>query len=355
VEVKRIFVSDVHMGTGRSFQRDYKGHAYDWLCKDEASAFADFLNYLNSSDADEIILLGDIMDNWVCPIDSPPPDFTDIVAAGVNKEIVRNLKILSSNKNTIYVPGNHDMSVNRTFLSANFPGILLYSEYRSDDIFAVHGSEYTMFCASDLVNDTVNHLPIGYYISRVAATNAAMTGSDNSFQYYIENFLKEIVGSKTLIEAVFSAIVDEADLNDHTGIMMEHESISIGEVKERYANLYSQWDAGQKIVPAKEALLAEINSLWPVPWTLNKLDNYKIIILGHTHERFLGKFPVQDAAGDMYIYANTGAWCEYEKKKDFTFVETEKNDGKGKHFVRLKAWDRGNKQPDGIYEDYVEL
>jgi hypothetical protein len=49
--MKRIFVSDVHMGAGKSFQPGYVGHAYDWLSEREASAFADFLNYLNNSAA----------------------------------------------------------------------------------------------------------------------------------------------------------------------------------------------------------------------------------------------------------------------------------------------------------------
>ncbi len=352
-KMKRIFVSDVHMGAGKSFQPGYVGHVYDWLSEREASAFADFLNYLNDSDVDEIILLGDIMDNWVCPVDTPPPTFEDIIAAGINGKIIRNLRNLSDNKKTIYVPGNHDMALTETFLRATFPHIGFQNEYRQDDILAAHGSEHTMFCAADPINDVTDRLPIGYYISRVAATNATRTGSDNSLMSYLGTFIKNI--SEGTVLDVFDTAAREAGLNVNTAVEKTiSDSITIEDVRTRYSNLYSQWN--DDLIPRKSAAEAELNNLWPVVWNLRQRN--RIIIFGHTHNKDLNKLRVDEMneeSEDMYIYANTGTWCEYDKGKDFTFVETEKNEDDAKHYVRVKTWDQNNMQPASMQEEFIQL
>ncbi len=95
LEKKRIYISDVHMGAGR---KPVKKHFYyDWLGADEARVFADFLKFLiDDAEVGEIILLGDTMDNWVCPIYEEPPTFDEIINAPVNAEIVKNLKSLAA-------------------------------------------------------------------------------------------------------------------------------------------------------------------------------------------------------------------------------------------------------------------
>ena len=89
MEKKRIYVSDIHMGAGRSL---HSANVYDWLGEAEANNFAEFLSYLGKqNDVGEIILLGDTMDNWVCPVDEVPPTFDEILGASHNKKIVSNL------------------------------------------------------------------------------------------------------------------------------------------------------------------------------------------------------------------------------------------------------------------------
>lgn len=79
MENKRIYVSDIHMGAGRSLHSD---NVYDWLGEEEANNFAAFIAYLqNQNDVGEIILLGDTMDNWVCPVNEAPPTFDEILRA----------------------------------------------------------------------------------------------------------------------------------------------------------------------------------------------------------------------------------------------------------------------------------
>jgi UDP-2,3-diacylglucosamine pyrophosphatase LpxH len=77
LEGKRIYVSDVHMGPKKDPQSQYD---YTWLGTAEAKVFAEFLGYLNADEeVKEVILLGDTMDTWVCPVDAEPPTFKEIV------------------------------------------------------------------------------------------------------------------------------------------------------------------------------------------------------------------------------------------------------------------------------------
>jgi UDP-2,3-diacylglucosamine pyrophosphatase LpxH len=363
--MKRIFVSDVHMGAGKGFQPGYTGHSYDWLSATEAQVFADFLSYLNKGQyvgVNEIILLGDIIDNWVCPVATTPPTLDEIVGATINQPIITNLKALSQNNDikVTYVPGNHDMTICKDFANS-FPGMAFSEVYDKDDIFAAHGSEYSMFCATDFVNDNINGLPIGYYISRVGATNTALTGSDNSPKYFMGDIINETVESTPLVDVVFAAIVDKIHLHDDTEIIMKAGRTTVKDVKSQYANLYAQWGESSKGIAPKEALIAEVNDIFSIPETLNRLydfnfqHNYRIIIFGHTHNKDLRRMPTLVPSDKISLYANTGTWCEYDEQKTlFSFIETEKNDTDCKHYVRLKTWDPVSKRPHTFSEDCIE-
>ena len=125
LEKKRIYISDVHMGAGRKPKKNR--HSYDWLGPDEAKVFADFLKYLiDDAETEEVVLLGDTMDNWVCPVDEEPPTFDEIINAPQNKAIVTNLGMLAAHKEKklMYMPGNHDMQITRDILLKTFPEII---------------------------------------------------------------------------------------------------------------------------------------------------------------------------------------------------------------------------------------
>ena len=358
---KRIYVSDVHMGAGRSFKSGCGGHVYDWLGPEEAKNFAKFLAFLcESTDVKEVILLGDTMDNWVCPVDDIPPTFKDIVDADLNKEIVQNLRALGQHKEIklIYMPGNHDMSITKEFVEGTFPGIVYggsaakKSAYRTSRLLAEHGSAYAMFNAPDPINNPGSRLPLGYFISRVAATRAARTGhSDRHYWSYADDML-EMLGPQKLPQSVFEALLEEADLPENVEIKMypiggEANSIRANVVKEKYANLYEQWQANYGPGMAFKSVMAEIGYLGDLADHLSKKSDTNIIIFGHSHDSELDKdswFLKEDR-----IYANCGAWCD--EKKPCTYVETEKDDVKRRHYVRLKSWD-GNKSKQ-LGEEFV--
>lgn len=362
LEGKRIYISDVHMGPKKDPQSDYD---YNWLGPAEAKVFAEFLAYLNADEeVKEIILLGDTMDNWVRPVYAEPPIFKDIVDAPHNRAIIRTLRALCGDgkKKVIYMPGNHDMTITREFVVGHFPGIIFggsalnNSVYRTSRLLAEHGSAHAMFNAPDPINDPGRRLPLGYYISRVAATKEARTGSaQRHFWTYFDDFL-EMLGPQKLPESVFEAILEEADLPQDVEIVMppvggKPTSISASEVKQRYANLYEQWEAHYGRGIAFKAMMAEIGYLGDLADTLTKKGDTNVVIFGHSHESELDKdsWFVEDR-----IYANCGSWCD--EKEPCAFVETQKDNAQRIHYVRLKTWDKKQKRPhEEFEEECVEL
>ena len=383
---KRIYISDVHMGPGRTPKEGR--FDYDWLLVEEARTFAKFLEYLNGdNNVGEIILLGDIMDDWVCPIYEVPPTFNDIIKAGKNQEIVKNLRMIAKNpgKKLVYMAGNHDMSITKELLESNFPGIIFGGNakngcsYRTSRLLAEHGSAHAMFCAPDPVNNPGSRLPLGYFISRVDATIKAITGSSRRHYFsYIDDLL-ESIGPQTLSMSVFEALLEEAGISEDSEIKMylpeekpvykallkealipessestrdlkESRPITIKaiDVKNKYANLYEQWQERVGRGMAFKAIMAEIGHLGSLADHLCKKSDTNIVIFGHSHDSRLDK---DSWFVDDRIYANCGAWCD--KKKEKTFVESQKDENKRVHYVRLMAWKDGKVEKMG--EESVDL
>ncbi|GAB61973.1 MAG: hypothetical protein DWB56_02185 [Candidatus Jettenia sp.] len=119
---KCIFISDMHIGAKR-VPRESR-YAYDWLSPSRTKMLEDFLRYLATvKDIEEIVLLGDIMDNWVYPVYEIPPTFEEIIESPDNKHVFAALKDLAARKKVIYMPGNHDMLITKECVDEKFPGI----------------------------------------------------------------------------------------------------------------------------------------------------------------------------------------------------------------------------------------
>jgi hypothetical protein len=77
-----------------------------------------------------------------------------------------------------------------------------------------------MFTAPDPINNPGNRLPLGYFISRVAATKAARTGhADRHYWTYADDLL-ELLGPQKLPQSIFEAVLEEAKLPEDTAIVM---------------------------------------------------------------------------------------------------------------------------------------
>lgn len=376
---KLIFISDLHMNVNAN---------YSWLV-DHADDVAQFLNQVNArDDVAELVILGDLLDDWVSPVKTSPQAFTDILAAPNNTGIVAALQAVCLNPNikVTYVAGNHDMlsfeDQNKAVIANAFPGMNIISEspglgaYTRDDvIWAEHGHRYCLFNAPDTWSRTGSHIPLGYFISRLAASKAASTGQVTTTPDLLDTFVKSSserlkylkrlhgfqnengeagdVFDDTLIIAVFNAIAvwsgnwpwDQFIMNQLDGYNTDP---LVEDVAFTYDTIFSGWTTRQNRVSQAEAvwndlgnLTSAANLIFEMPDTLKDKYPFKprIILFGHTHQ---AAFQYHSADVDT-IYANTGTWID---SKPMTWVEiqiTAGNDGQSLYEVSL--WFYGEETP----------
>ncbi len=324
---KKLFISDVHLGAGRYSEKSKNTEKYkydwDWLSMQETENFMKFIRFLHSGydqEIDEVVLLGDIFDNWVFPHDLVPPTMEELLNADKNRKVVEELQKLSKKTKTYYIPGNHDMHATVTIIKDFFPDFI-YCPIRfvSDRLIAEHGHRYAMFNAPARYSQNIMGLPLGYFISRTEATKKAMTNQDGrSYHTYVDDFI-EMLGEQTLPQSVLEAVIEEAGLDENIQYELKRpnaqtQSQPASVVKEVYKNIYNDWPSS--IVSKHRAVFAEINMLGPIADKLCKDGYYQVCIFGHSHKSEIDKdtWFVNDR-----IYANSGYWCG----ENCTFVEAE--------------------------------
>lgn len=357
--IKRVFVSDVHMSPGWSLS-GRKGR-YDWFDWDEASHFEDFLAHLNTdASIQEVILLGDIMDDWVYPIDIQPPHYQQIVSAAHIIPIMDNLKALAESKPVVYVQGNHDLSIMddqfSSFRATFFPNIAFRDSYETEDgIYAEHGHEYVMYNAADPNPD--NTLPLGHYISRLAATIEARKGkrcrqsevTGTLFPSNKPDVNTRMLAADPLVNLPLSYLANQLDgVNDATPIVtVSGDAIPLGEVRDMYKNLSRDWAAEHGALDPLHSTWMEAEGFWGLVQQIVIEKNKKVIIFGHTHSKenyyLTPPSPVVSPGYDddpFAIYANCGSWCNHNDPhpKPYTYVVTKYDEDNDKHTVSLKYW-----------------
>jgi len=345
---KRIFISDVHIGARRKPENGR--FTYDWFTEEKSQALMGFIDCLNKNkypggDVKEVILLGDVMDNWVCPHDEDPPTFDEIKKA--NSTLIESITALAyKDIDVYYMPGNHDMTVTKDFVDANFPGVKFGGNLYKDSyqfgsrLLAQHGNTYSLFNARDTINGTANNfLPLGYYISRVYATINAVTGKKAQQGEILKETWESLEDKDGIAEAAFDAFLRIAGLDDRTVIKMPngYANVTAGEIKSRYRDLYTQWNKNNPLVSSYMSYTAEAFSEFID--IARKFSDEKtkrnIIIFGHTHYYKCRLEKKNPGSEEERIYANSGTWCN--DRDICTFIETEvKSDGF--HYVKLNSW-----------------
>ncbi len=339
----RIYISDIHMNDERSLLYPDSLNHYGWLNQAGIKSFSLFLQFIaDSDDIDELVLLGDILDSWICPIHLQPQTFDDILSAPSNGEIIRQFnRIISHKKKLIYVPGNHDMLVTNAILQKYIPGIIFTEgqnfKYRFHDgnIYAEHGNTFAMFNAPDQENGINDPLPVGYYISRILACRKRnTTESTQALQQRIEQIVKND-SPELIIKNIIDSILQYYEVSEMQPIVLPNDkTITAYEIKKRYSNLYNQWIKRYGKEVALQAAMADLDYLEDsaIHFMQNELPG--IFILGHSHIGMLKKisFPRNNL-----VYANTGTWCEYPLKP-YSFIETERDKEGNRQWVRLMNW-----------------
>lgn len=311
---KKIFISDVHVGGGK--QGDLKQkytYSWDWLTDEETVNFKNFLSFLRTdyiNEIEEIVLLGDLFDNWVIPYDVTPLSIENIITAPKNKPLVEELVKLSKIRPVYYVPGNHDMDATEKVIKTHFPQIIYCPEqYRHKAIIAEHGHRYALFNAPPSFSKNFFNLPLGYFISRIEATRKGLTNKGNrNYHTYLDDIL-EVLGPQKLPQSVFEAVLEETNLSEKIEFKVRLDSgdittIGAEKIKEKYKNIYDDWP--DSLISPSRAILAELDRLGPIADKLCKKTPAKVCVFGHSHKVAIDK---DTWFVDDRIYANSGFWC----------------------------------------------
>jgi UDP-2,3-diacylglucosamine pyrophosphatase LpxH len=351
---------------------------------------------LHAGDVKEVVVLGDLFDQWVIPTDEEPVlSYEAICANPVNAPVIEKLKALAAAEDVklAYVPGNHDMGMNkggiaasRQFLETTFPNIRFIcnsdaplGSYNVGTLSAEHGDRYCLFNAPDDLTASDTFLPLGYFISRLVARKVRQTGSSENAVCILASFLKNFMDTPEFIPDMFVAIAKDAGLKESdafnlAGVPGFPAKLTVGKVARRFADLIHKWDAAQGKVNSTTAIMSDIGNLWFAAnsvFRLNTATNINIVIFGHTHipamNRFFLREPGKGADKSRIpcrsIYANCGSWVDQQEPKNpnprtgnvaaygCTYVETEELADKRRHYVRVKSYTDN----ETIEEGFVEM
>jgi len=379
-EKKRIFISDLHLGDDKSLHPPDGLHPYGWLYPPRTCMLKAFLDSVREDPAaGELIILGDLLDQWVCPTGYASPDYDRVADADQNKGIMASLKRIDGDPGIqlVYVPGNHDMLLQKDFLTARFPHIRFLGTgpgtgvYKSPDgcITAEHGSMYSLFCSPDTWDHPGGSLPLGYFISRVVAWKNADQGDGTNFLDILEKFVKDYINDPdpALAKEIFEAIAGDAGLTGNSPIAMDEldrfpPSATVDQVAEMFARLFVSWGKNNPAgLSSLDGLISEVAGLQHAAYEVyHKTRQARIVVFGHTHhpllDGYLGEKPFPDSLEGIlpcdFIYANSGTWINGHD--ECTYIETEADPDQGQHNVRLCRYlDSGKKEL--LKERFVSL
>ncbi len=171
-----VFISDTHIGIG---------DRTNWYQRDvHESALVATLDYVsnNADSIAELILLGDIVDQWTYPPDVTPPSLAMIAEANPrvfarHGALARTIEALDGNVTVL--SGNHDQQ-----LTAADVGLLRDHSGRSPrlatafpyvpraglgQVACAHGHQFSIFNAPDPLGRMPAELPIGHFVTRLVA------------------------------------------------------------------------------------------------------------------------------------------------------------------------------------------
>jgi len=343
-----VIISDLHLGVDDSFSETVKNKAL----------LVDFLERLVVSNIDELVIVGDLLDEWFVPLSYPP--ITDLEAfftkvADNNASIMAAFeKVIQSGVKVFYVPGNHDLLLEAETLSKLIPGIIQardvdgLGKYRTGERYEIvieHGHRYDSFCSPDtlsnkeITGDYPSFLPPGYFFTRIASSfvvegkptfegdvsQIKAPSKDNVDQYgayvYYRLWLwtvttfpiKEGFDEKVIFCGV-NGYDNSFSLNDLVPTVQDDGTISAV----LYANAQRRWDEVQELNgvavknPYPQATVGAVDHTFfdgqAVKQYFNLDPTVDVVVFGHSHVPLVNRFP--EGYNREKVYANSGTWID---------------------------------------------
>lgn len=354
-EVKRnkiVVISDIHLGMDSKFAEINKNF----------NNLVDLVTKVgNSPDVKELVIGGDLMDQWFIPMNYKTPvneaAFVDAIAKNNKPFVDAIVSIIKAGKIKVtYAPGNHDLTVTEADIKRVFPGINQargtiqgLGEYVTGDknsIVIEHGHKYNFFCAPDPVSiktstgKSTSIMPPGYFFTRIA-TSSIVQGkpkTENKFPlhevdkndqeqlllnyYYMtwKGILETLPVKEKFSEKVIITNIDGMN-NTYamSDVIPQFDATTNKFSVNLYNGLVTTWDKRQEINGVKvknsaaEAILgANDDDLTDLQSKIQYFDtdlSKRIVIFGHTHKAKV--VPFENPKGEKTIYANSGTWIDH--------------------------------------------
>lgn len=366
---KIVVISDLHLG----IKDDY---AETLANRPLLVAFLQQLQ--NTKDVRELVIAGDFLDAWFLPVYYPSytdeNQFYKAVVAN-NQDVFDALnQIIKAGIKLVYVPGNHDLTMEAATLQEAIPDIVQVSDaqglgtyYTGDrnEIAVEHGHRYDVFSAPDSITnaelcgneDTI--LPAGYFYARYAATwvlegrpsvakdlpvvTAVPDKSDvdqyGAFAYYsaLKDISARMTPNEPLDEKIFDMHIagfdDSYTYLDFYPAQQADGSISAPVL---FKNIQRTWQERQTLNNVEEqnsfleAVAGALDSEYYYAqakrqYLENQSKDVDVVVFGHTH------VPVYRLTEDGKYYINDGTWIDDntdypDATRIFTVISTgEKN------------------------------
>ncbi len=302
----RIFISDVHLSSQRLY--DYHrpdGSSPAWY--DPGAHRTRLLGFLDkhvlskAEHVKDLVIIGDLFDNWVCPADLEPPTWEELIESN-SPEMEAFRAAVGEGIQLFYIPGNHDFDAADSKLEEAVAGMRVIEAYSgAGRTHAEHGHAYTLFNSRDFLNDPRFGRPVGYFISRLSST---IPGSGRTFEdylSYVDDVVEALTSPATLVDAIIEALAEKAGVDEV--VMPGGETVSIDEVKKRYGQLCEQRKVG--LYGLRDRLFGR-DYLRTTADQLCKRYGRNLVLFGHTHDAGVSK---EKVGHEHRIYANTGTWC----------------------------------------------
>jgi UDP-2,3-diacylglucosamine pyrophosphatase LpxH len=234
---KTIVISDIHISNGA---------AYSWFLPPYPLFLTEMLTDIaQDSTVAELVLLGDVFDLWLYPLDVVPWTVDQILAAnpgitGALRQCVGNIP------NVYYMNGNHDMDVTVADLEGLKSGNKSVQLVTPDQYGSIHqyqrrlehGHAVDMFSAPDPADDTIQGYPLGYFIARMVATAADQSAAWEALKLILQSLgtthralaphqLEIRAMGSLFVEAIIALMEKLADIDDGWGIRSKMNAIPV--------------------------------------------------------------------------------------------------------------------------------
>ncbi len=335
-----IFLSDVHVGVDAPTNWYQRALHEPYLL-----AILDYVGVQAASVA-ELVILGDLVDQWTYLPDVEPPSLAEIAGAnpalfGAGGTFARLVEALPGR--VTYVPGNHDMAVT----AAELP-VLLGDAARSvrlvtDPIYApeagrgrvacTHGHMYSPFNLPDFSADPRGGLPFGHIVTRLTTLYAVQKlepgktvadlplSGDPTGTALLADAVRSVVhafvgGDVSLSHMMLEVFLDAVRAGPDLEIVMADGSrTTAGAAADAYRNTIERWKDETRFPRALYGRDPGLVALLEVDMR-NDLSHfagllgatYDVVVMGHTHA------PFDDTEHPLLLkqrslYANTGFGC----------------------------------------------